>query len=713
LAAGCNPKYFSEVTVPLKVSLELRGDAALITLNSPPVNALGPELREVLLAALLQAFSMPARFVILNGAGKGFSGGADINEFAEGVGGTDLQEVIDACESAPIPVIAAIHGVALGGGLELAMGCHFRVATPGAIVGLPEVKLGVMPGAGGTQRLPRLVGIETAASWMLSGNSVSAEIAARAGLIDALIEGNLMEGAIAFGRKVAELPLVPARDRPRKITSVDAAWFEKQRADIRKKIPHLVSPLKIVDALEFSLTSSLDDGIRKERELFEECRVSPVSRALVYSFFAEREAGKTFGVPAGTSPRSVNQVAIIGAGTMGGGIALTSLKAGFETILIDTSEAALERGLNRIRETYEASISKGRISREKADAELAMLHPGLGLERIADADLIIEAAFERMDIKLDIFRELDRLAKPGAVLATNTSMLDVNRIAAATKRPEDVVGLHFFSPANVMRLLEVVRGARTSAQTLVTAQAVAKRIGKIAVTVGVCDGFVGNRMIEPYFREAEFLAVEGATPAEIDQALTDFGFAMGPFAMSDMAGIDVRWDVQKRRAEQRLPNIRYSNLIEMLGQAGQFGQKGGAGFYRYAPGSRVPLVNPAVGEFILMEAARQGVQRRVISPEEIVQRCLYALVNEGANILEEGIVARAGDIDVIYVNGYGFPAFRGGPMYWADSIGLPKVLADIERLQKKFGPHWQPSGLLRRLAAAVPQATDQTAMALH
>lgn len=695
--------------MPSKVALELRGDAALITLNSPPVNALTPELRQVLLAALRQAFALPARFIILIGAGGGFSGGADINEVTEGVGGTDLLEIIDACESASMPVIAALHGFALGGGLELALGCHFRVAAPATKLGFPEIKLGIMPGAGGTQRLPRLVGVETAASWLLSGTPVAVETAAPAGLIDALIDGDLVDGAIAFARIVVDRPLVSARQRPGRPVNVDAAWFAILRADIRKKLPHLVSPLKIVDALEFSLTSSLDEGISKERALLEECRVSPISRALTYNFFAEREASKAFGIPAGTSPRSVSKVAIIGAGTMGVGIALTFLKAGFETILLDTNTTALERELNRIRETYDASIAKGRISREKVDAELAMLRPGHEIKLIADADLIIEAAYERMEIKLAIFRELDRLAKPGAVLATNTSRLDVNRIAAETKRPEDVVGLHFFSPANVMRLLEVVRGARTTAQTLVTVQAVAKRIGKIAVTVGVCDGFVGNRMIEPYFREAEFLAVEGATPAEIDRALTDFGLAMGPFAVSDLAGIDVRWDVQKRGARQRLPNIRYSNLIEMLGQTGQFGQKTGAGFYRYQPGSRAPLANQAVDEIILAEAARQGVQRRVIQPEEIVQRCLYALVNEGANILEEGIVPRAGDIDVIYVNGYGFPAFRGGPMFWADSVGLPKVLDDIERFRERFGPHWQPSGLLRRLANAPPQAADQTA----
>jgi 3-hydroxyacyl-CoA dehydrogenase len=424
-----------------------------------------------------------------------------------------------------------------------------------------------------------------------------------------------------------------------------------------------------------------------------------MSQAMDHISAAERLVWEIPGVPSSTPLRPIQKLTVVGAGTMGGGIAMSLINAGIAVDIVDVDSAALERGLARIRGNYAGSVAKGKLTGEEVEHRMQLLHPTVDIGQAHDADIVIEAVFERMDLKLDIFRKLDRVAKPGAILATNTSMLDIDRIAAETKRPQDVVGLHFFSPANVMRLLEVVRGARTAPDVLATVQAMARRIKKIPVVVGVCDGFVGNRMIEPYFREAEFLLAEGATPADVDRALTDFGMAMGPFAMGDMAGIDVRWDVVKRRAALRKPGERYSALVERLGEAGRFGQKTGAGFYRYEPGSRTPLPDPALDAVFAAEAVRQGLRRRQVSADEIVSRCLYALVNEGAYILEEGIAARSGDIDVIYVNGYGFPAAQGGPMFWADTIGLPKVFADIEVLMRQFGDHWQPSALLSQLAA--------------
>jgi 3-hydroxyacyl-CoA dehydrogenase len=680
------------------VSIEFRGDVALIHLKNPPVNAIGQGVRAGLLAALDQAAASGAKAILLAGDGRGFSGGADISEFSGKLGGPDLNEIIERCERSAKPTVAAIHGMALGGGLELALGCAYRVATSDAQFGLPEVKLGILPGAGGTQRLPRLISPKDAIERIVSGDPVSGAAAQKLGIVDLLIAGDLIEGAIEFAQSVVGRKVIPIRDRADKIANVDPALFGSIRADVAKRFSNLVAPLKIVEAVEAACTLPFEDGLSEERRLFDECRVSSQSKALVHVFFAEREVWKIPDVQSSTPTRTIRKAAIIGTGTMGGGISMSFVNAGIPVTVIDVDAAGLDRGFGRIRDNYAISVSKGRMSQAAMDERMALLHPTTDIAAIAEADIIIEAVFERMDVKLDIFQKLDRLAKPGAILATNTSMLDVNRIAAVTKRPEDVVGLHFFSPANVMRLLEVVRGATTAKDVLATVMVLSRTIKKIPVVVGVCDGFVGNRMVEPYFREAEFLVAEGASPAEVDRALTDYGFAMGPFAMSDLAGVDVRWEVAKRRNALRDPDERYSDLVGLLGTAGRFGQKTGAGFYRYEPSSRKPIPDPAIDGLIAAEAKRQGVTRRSIQSGEIVKRCLYALVNEGADILEEGIALRSGDIDIVYVNGYGFPAYRGGPMFAAELIGLDRVYSEIEEFRRTLGGHWRPSRLLARLA---------------
>ena len=681
------------------VSLDFLDEIALIRLNNPPVNAIGQAVRAGLLAALDGAIASEAKAIVLAGEGRGFSGGADISEFGGGIEEPDLELIIEKCETSPKPIIAAIHGIALGGGLELALGCTYRIALPEAQLGLPEVKLGLIPGAGGTQRLPRLVGPRTAIEIMVAGDPINARKAHQLGVIDELAAGDLIEAATSFVLAVVGQPVKPIRDIADKIANVEPGFFDATRNAVAKRNRNLIAPLKIVDAVEAAVTRPFSKGLKEERRLFEECRVSTQSQALVHIFFADREVWKIPDVPATTLPRPIRKAAIVGAGTMGGGIAMSFANAGIPVTVIDVDQDSLDRGFARMRENYASTVAKGRLSQAEMDGRLSRLSSSDSLGSVADADIVIEAVFERMDLKLDIFRKLDALAKPGAILATNTSMLDIDRIAAETSRPEDVVGLHFFSPANVMRLLEVVRGEKTADDVLASVMALSRAIKKIPVVVGVCDGFVGNRMIEPYFREAEFLLAEGATPAQVDRALTDYGFAMGPFAMADMAGVDVRWDVVKRQAQLREPGTRYSHLVERLGRLGRFGQKTGAGFYRYEAGSRSPIPDPSLEAMFEEEAARQGVERRRIEPEEIVARCLYALVNEGADILDEGIAARAGDIDVIYVNGYGFPAYRGGPMFAAELIGLDKVYSEIQGFRERFGEHWRPSPLLGRLAA--------------
>ncbi len=691
------------------VTIEQRGDVAVIRLDSPPVNALGHAVRAALVQALDAAAASGAAAIVLSGAGRAFSGGADIREFGKPPQPPLLTDVVERLDQCPKPVIAAIHGVALGGGFELALGCAYRVAGPGAQVGLPEVKLGLLPGAGGTQRLPRLVGPKAAIQLMTTGDPIPAAAARDLGIIDAVIEGDLLEGAVAFARAVAGKPVPRVRDRTDRIAGIDPALLAEARTEVSRRSRGLVSPLRIVDAVEAACTMPFEQGRQFERQLFVECLGTPQRAGLIHAFFAERAVAHVPGIPDATPTRPIGAAAVIGAGTMGGGIAMSLANAGIPVTLVEAEAGALDRGVQRIRETYASTVARGRMTQADLDQRTGLIRPTTDMARIAEADIVIEAVFERLDVKLDVFAKLDRLAKSGAILATNTSTLDVDRIAAATGRPQDVVGTHFFSPAQVMRLLEIVRGAASAPDAVATVMALSRKIKKVGVVVGVCDGFVGNRMLAPYFREAEFLLEEGASPAEVDQALVAFGMAMGPFQTSDMAGVDISWDIHKRRAAHRKPGERHSNLLDHLGEAGRFGQKTGLGWYRYEPGSRTPIPDPSLEPVFQREAERLGIRRRPIPAEEIVKRCLYGLVNEGAAILEEGIAARPGDIDVIWVTGYGFPAHRGGPMFWADQTGLPAVLADIKRFRSTQGEHWKPAPLLVRLADSGGRFADLAA----
>ncbi len=680
------------------VSLEIRGDVAVVTINNPPVNALGQAVRAGLDDALAKAIASSAVAIVLTGGGRAFSGGADIREFGRPLAAPDLTEVMARAERSPKPIVAAIHGVALGGGLELTLSCAWRVATPDSQVGLPEVKLGILPGGGGTQRLPRLIGPKPAIELMVSGDQIPAKAALAAGIIDAIVDGDIVEGAIAFARSVVGKSATPLCDRTDKISNLPADLFPTIRAGLAKKARNLVAPFKIVDCVEIATTTPFVDGLKRERELFHECMATTQSQGMIHIFFAERDVAKLPDVPETTPQRPIKKAVMIGAGTMGGGIAMSFANAGIPVSVIEVNDEALQRGFDKIRGNYAGTVQKGRLSQAAMDERMAHLTPTTDFSVIKDADIVIEAVFERMDVKLEIFKKIDALAKPGAILATNTSALDVNAIAASTKRPQDVVGLHFFSPANVMRLLEIVRGKKTAIDVMATVMALSRKIKKIGVVVGVCDGFVGNRMFFAYSREAEFLLAEGATPAQVDGVFTDFGLAMGPFATMDLAGVDVQWDVMKRKAKDLLPGERASQILDRLGESKRYGQKTNAGWFKYAPGNRAPLPDATIEPFFEEEAKRLGITRAPIANEEIFKRCLYAMVNEGAKILEEGMALRGSDIDVIYINGYGFPAYRGGPMFWADVIGLKNIVADIERFAKVDPIHWAVSPLLVRLA---------------
>ncbi len=669
---------------------EVKADVAVIRLDNPPVNGLGHAVRKGIVEGLAAAEADPAvKAVVVVGAGNGFSGGADIKEFGteKMLAEPTLGQVIRAIEGSTKPVVAAIHGIALGGGLELALGCHFRVALPGAKIGLPEVKLGLLPGAGGTQRLPRVVGLETALNMIVSGEPVPSEHLAKTALFDELVEGDLLEGAIAFARKaVAEKrPLAKVRDR--KVEHENAEGYLKfARNTVQAVARNLPAPVACVDALTASATLPFDEGLRKERELFTVLRGSPESRALRHAFFAERAAAKIADVPEGTPTRAVNKVAMVGAGTMGGGIAMNFANAGIPVTILEMKQEALDRGLGIIRKNYEGSLKKGKLTQAKLDERMGLIKGTLDYKDIADADLVIEAVFEDMGVKETVFRKLDEVMKPGAILATNTSTLDVDRIAAFTKRPQDVVGMHFFSPANVMKLLEVVRGASTAKDVLATVMALAKKIRKTAVVSGVCDGFIGNRMIAKYVEQAGYLLEEGCLPQQVDKAMEKWGMAMGPLRMGDLAGNDIGWSIRKRRyAEDPEYAKRAPKVYDRLCELGRFGQKTGKGFYRYEPGKRDPIPDPAVEKLIVDYSKEIGITRRKIADEEIVQRCVYALVNEGAKIVEEGIAQRASDIDIAYLTGYGFPLHRGGPMHYANEVGLGEVVAAMRR----FG--WEPA----------------------
>ncbi len=681
----------------------VRGEVAVITLNNPPVNGLGHALRQGIVAGLDRAAGdANVRAVVLIGAGNAFSGGADIKEFNTPAASAEphLRQVIAQVEQCTKPVVAAIHKVAMGGGLELALGCHFRVAAPGAQLALPEVNLGILPGAGGTQRLPRAIGAAPALDMMVSGKPVKSE-AAPAGLIDELVAGDLLEGALAFAaRAVTEgRTLRRLRDETVTVEGEAAAFIAAAKARVAKESRGFPAPPKIVECVEAAITLPFDEGLKAERERFEQLVVSTESKAMRHAFFAERAASKIVDVPDGTPTRDVKRVAIIGAGTMGGGIAMAFANAGFPVTLVETQQEALDRGLDVIRKNYAATVSKGRLAQAEMDKRMGLLAGTLDYAAVGEADLVIEAVFENLDVKRQVFAKLDAVAKPGAILATNTSTLDVNAIAAATQRPESVVGLHFFSPANVMRLLEIVRGARTSREVLATVMKVSKAIRKVGVVAGVCDGFIGNRMLEEYLRQAYFLVDEGASPQQVDAALQRWGLAMGPFAMMDMAGQDIGWAIRKRRAVETPARV-YSKWLDRLCEQGRFGQKTGAGVYRYEPGNRVPQPDPVVEELIAAYRRELGIAPRAVGDEEIVERCMLALANEGARILEEGIAARASDIDIVYLTGYGFPLYRGGPMFNADTIGLPRVVEIMARYARGYhGECWTPAPLLARLAA--------------
>jgi 3-hydroxyacyl-CoA dehydrogenase len=691
----------------MSATYEVRGDVAVITLSNPPVNGLGYETRRGIADGLERAANDAAvKAVVVTGAGKAFSGGADIREFGspKAIAEPNLLALIAALEASPKPTVAAMHSVAMGGGLELALGCHWRVAAPGCKVALPEVKIGLIPGAGGTQRLPRVLGLETALNMIVSGEPVASELLAKAPgqkLIDKLIEGDLIEGAIAFAReKVGVQPLPRVREL-KVLHPNPQAFLQFARNTVGAMSRNFPAPLKCIDAVAASTTLKFDDGMKLEREIFMALMLTPESKALRHAFMAERATSKIPDVAEDTPVRPVKSVAIIGAGTMGGGIAMNFLNAGIPVTILEMKQEALDKGLATMRKNYEAQVKKGKLRQDKYDERMGLLKTTLNYADLKDADLVIEAVFEDMKVKEQVFKTLDEVMKPGAILATNTSTLDVNRIAAFTKRPQDVIGMHFFSPANVMKLLEVVRGEKTAKDVLATVMQLGKKIRKTCVVSGVCDGFIGNRMIEQYSRQAGFLLEEGATPAQVDKAIEKFGFAMGPFRMGDLAGNDVGWYIRKRRYLEK-PNLRYSKTADLLCEMGRFGQKTGAGWYDYVAGKRDAIPSKVVTDMIEQHRKDLGISAREITDEEIVQRLVFALVNEGARILEEGIALRASDIDMVYLTGYGFPLWRGGPMCYADTVGLYNVVQAMKRFAKN--PHddatfWQPAPLLAKLAA--------------
>jgi len=686
----------------MSANYEVKGGVAVITLNNPPVNGLGHATRSGIFDGLKKALADNAvKSIVITGAGKAFSGGADIKEFntAKSSAEPNLHTVIAAIEAADKPVVAAVHSVAMGGGLELALGCHYRVAAPGAQIALPEVKLGLLPGAGGTQRLPRVVGVETALNMIVSGNPVLSEKLAGTKLFDQMIEGDLMAGAIAFAAKVAAArPLPKVRD-----IKVDypnhEAFFQFARNTVGAVAKNFPAPLKCVNCVAAAASMKFEDGLKFERENFLALMQTTESKALRHFFFGERAASKIPDVPEDTPKRPIKSAAIIGAGTMGGGIAMNFANAGIPVTVLEMKQEALDKGLATVRKNYENTMKKGRLTQQKFDERMGLIKGTLSYDDIKNADIVIEAVFEEMGVKEKVFKKLDEVMKPGAILASNTSTLDLNKIAAFTKRPQDVIGTHFFSPANVMKLLEIVRGAKTAKDVLATTMALSKKIKKTGVVSGVCDGFIGNRMIEQYSRQAGFLLEEGCLPEQVDKAIEKIGFAMGPFRMGDMAGNDIGWAIRKRRYAER-PDMKYSKTADLLCELGRYGQKTSAGWYDYKPGDRKPYPSQLVNDMIIKHSKDIGVERRKVSDQEIVERLVYSMVNEAAYILEEGIAQRASDVDMVYLTGYGFPLHRGGPMFYADTVGLPNVAAAMEKYARgRHGEFWKPAPLLARLAA--------------
>ena len=688
---------------------QVHGDVAVITMNNPPVNGLGFATRLAITDGLSKANADAAvKAIIITGAGKAFSGGADIKEFGspKALQEPNLLSVILAVENSTKPVIAAMHSVCMGGGLELALGCHYRIAAPGCSVALPEVKLGLIPGAGGTQRLPRVLGVEVAMNMMVSGEPIKSEMLAMLPgqkLFDKMAKSpeTLAEEALAYAKTVADVrPLPLVRNLPCKHPLGDA-YFQFARNMVTGMSKNFPAPVKNVDIVEIATKKKFDEGMAAEREIFIALMQTPESKALRHLFVADRAASKIPDVPADTAQRAINSVAVIGAGTMGGGISMNFLNAGIPVKMLEMKQEALDRGIATIRKNYESQVKKGKLKQDKYEQRMSLLTTTLSYDDLKGTDMVIEAVFEEMGVKEAVFKELDRVMKPGAILASNTSTLDVNKIASFTKRPEDVVGMHFFSPANVMKLLEVVRGEKTAKDVLATVMGVAKKIKKTAVVSGVCDGFIGNRMVEQYGRQGGFLLDEGCTPAQVDKAIEKFGFAMGPFRMGDLAGNDIGWAIRKRRVLEK-PDMIYSKTADLLCEMGRFGQKTGAGWYDYVAGKRDAIPNADVVKMIEEHRKAKGITPRKVSDEEIVQRLVYSLVNEAARILEEGIASKASDIDMVYLMGYGFPIYRGGPMNYADQVGLFNVVQSMKRFalnpldDAKF---WEPAPLLAKLAA--------------
>ena len=683
------------------VNFEKHGSIGVITVDNPPVNALSVGVPLGIIDGVKAGETdSEINAMVLHGAGRGFIAGADINEFLKPPppGSASLDDVISCFEHSTKPVVAAVHGNALGGGLETALACHYRCGTGDAVYGFPEVLIGIVPGGQGTQRLPRLCGVEKALPLMVSGEFVPAKNALMLGIIDEIVDDELIDGAIAFAERIV------AEGRPlRKIRDETAnapadGFFETFEESIAKRARGQLAPYKIIECAKAAVELPFEEGVERERELFRECLKSDQSKGLMNLFFGERTCTKIPDVPRDTPTQKISTAAVLGAGTMGGGITMNFVNVGIPVTVLEMNQEALDRGLEIIRTNYANTVKKGRLSQAQMDQRLSLITPTLSYGDIANTDIVIEAVFEEMDIKKEVFRKLDATMKPDAILATNTSTLDVDEIAAVTKRPEMVIGTHFFSPANVMKLLEVVRGVRTKKEVIATVIKLGKTIKKVPVLVGVCDGFVGNRMLARYSKQSYQMVLEGAQPQDVDKAMFDFGFAMGPFAMGDLAGLDVGWRIRKRRAAENADIKDDAGIDDQICEMGRFGQKTNAGWYRYEPGSRVPIPDPEIEQLITKYCEERQIQRRSIDQQEIIERCIYALVNEGAKILEEGMALRASDIDVIYSNGYGFPRYRAGPMLYADMVGLDKVYDAVCRYHEQYGEIWEPAPLLKRLA---------------
>ena len=668
------------------ISTRKHGDVLIILSNNPPVNALSTAVRQGLVDAIAEAEADDSvNAVVIACEGQTFFAGADITEFGKPPQNPWLPQVVDTIENCSKPVVAAIHGTALGGGLEVALGCHYRVADKSAKLGTPEVKLGLLPGAGGTQRLPRVAGVRKALEMTATGNPIGAKQAFDCGLVDRLAEGDLIPHAVAFAEEVRNIrPLSKSSERQERLADADPNIFDEFRKENAKRFRGFDAPLKNIEAVRIATEKPFSEGVIEERKLFMELMSGEQSAAQRYFFFAERKASKIEGLPENTEPRPIRKVGVVGAGTMGGGISMNFLSAGFPVTIVEMGQEALDRGTGLMRKNYEASAAKGKLTSEQVEKAMGYLQPTLDFAALADCDLIIEAVYENMDVKKEVFARLDKIAKPGAILASNTSYLNLNEIAAITSRPEDVVGMHFFSPANIMKLLEVVRGDKTAPDVLLTAMGIGKKIRKVPVVAGVCHGFIGNRMLMPRQIEATKLLLEGATPEQVDRVHVEFGMPMGPFQMADLAGVDIGW--------HRDPN-RIETIRDALCAIDRWGQKKGAGFYDYDE-KRRPTPSPVVQQIIEDFAAENGVERREISDEEIVERTLYTMVNEAAKILEEGIAQRASDIDVVWVYGYGWPVYRGGPMFWADSVGLQKIVDGLKRQEERMRPEFSFSKLL-------------------